>query len=690
MSTADLLFELGTEELPPLALRRLSEALAAGVVRGLDELGVGHGEVHCYATPRRLAVVVEAVAARQPEQRVERRGPSVKVAFDAHGQPTKAALGFARSCGTTVEALERLSSDKGEWLLYRATVPGEETPNLLPGLLEQATRALPAPKRMRWGDLDESFVRPVHWIVALLGSAVLPFELFGIHAGRETFGHRFHAPGAIVLDDPTSYAQRLEEQGLVIADFAERRRRVREQVEAQAEKLGGRALAPEELVDEVTALVEWPVALAGRFDTRYLELPREVLIATLQGHQRYFPVVGQDGALMAAFVTVANLASRDPAQVRAGNERVVHPRLADALFFWDSDRKRPLESYTERLDHVAFQHRLGTLADKTGRLGSLCAWLCERLGQDANTVLRAAALSKADLLTDMVYEFTELQGVMGHYYALASDEPAEVAVALEEQYLPRFAGDGLPQTPAGQLLAVADRMDTMAGIFAIGQRPSGEKDPFGLRRAALGVLRIMIERSLDLDLKPLIAAALALQPVAPAGGAEIIEAQLLSFLFDRMQSHYTADGIAIEVFSAVAATGVTRPVEFDRRLKAVGHFLTLPQAGQLAAAHKRVRNILKQAGDRGKVDPSALHESAESALYEVLLRLEEMVAGRVRQQQYEQALSELAALQQPVDRFFDDVMVMSDDAAERDNRLGLLRRLDSLCRSVADLSCLPG
>ncbi len=688
MSAADLLFELGTEELPPLALQRLADALVSNICRGLDELAVGYGAVRRYATPRRLAVLIRDVAERQPDQQVERRGPSLKVAFDDQGRPSKAALGFARSCNTTVEALDRLTTDKGEWLFYEATVAGEPTRALLPAVLERAARALPAPKRMRWGDLDDSFVRPVHWIVALLGAEVVPFQLFGIEASNRTFGHRFHAPGAIVVETPETYAELLERRGYVVADFSERRDRVRRQVEAQAAELGGRALASDSLIDEVTALVEWPVAVAGRFDKRFLELPREVLIATLEGHQRYFPVMGEGGELMAAFVTVANLASRDPDQVRAGNERVVRPRLADALFFWENDRKRPLEAFTRTLDHVAFQHELGSLADKTARIEKLCGWMCDRLSCEARPVLRAAALCKADLLTDMVYEFTELQGVMGHYYALASGETAEVARALEEQYLPRFAGDALPASTSGRILGVADRVDTLAGIFAIGQRPTGEKDPFALRRAALGVVRILIECGLDVDVEALVDAALSLQPVKAAEGGAV--GDIVSFMFDRLHSHYTASGVPTEVFAAVAATGVTRPVDFDSRLKAVRQFLTLPQASQLASAHKRVRNILKQAKNESAVDRALMDDPAETELYDSLVATEQAVDELVDAARYEEALTRMAGLQAPVDRFFEQVMVMSDDEGERLNRLALLGRLDRLCRRVADLSCLPG
>ena len=688
MSGLDLLFELGTEELPPLALARLGADLGDLVCAGLDELGLQHGAVQRYASPRRLAVLVESVAERQPDQTIERRGPSLSVAFDADGRPTKAAEGFARSCGVAVGALDRLASDKGEWLLYRATAQGAATFELLPELLCEAVRALPVPKRMRWGDSEESFVRPVHWIVALFGDQVIDMELFGVRSGRRTRGHRFHCPGPLELDQPKDYASRLAEEGYVVTDIGERRARVERQVTEQGAAAGGVALTGEELLDEVTALVEWPVALAGSFDSRYLSLPREVLTATLEGHQRYFPVAGDDGKLLAAFITVANLESRSPQEVRAGNERVVHPRLADALFFWEQDRKRSLEAYVPGLEHVAFQHRLGSLADKTRRIESLGAWLCEAAGASAQHVARAARLCKADLLTAMVYEFTELQGTMGKHYALAGGEDAEVAQALEDQYRPRHAGDDLPASATGCVLALADRADTIAGIFAIDQRPSGEKDPFGLRRAALGLVRILIEREIDLDLYALVVRALALQPVDSenAGLAEDVYA----FVIERLRSHYLAAGVPVEVFAAVAATRTTRPLDLARRLEGVRQFLRLPEAAQLTAAHKRVRNILKQVHGGDSVDTDALQQEAERALYERVAALESRVAVLIERADYAQALAALAGLQAPVDRFFEEVMVMSDDARVRSNRLALLRRLDRLCRTAADLSCLPG
>lgn len=689
-ATADFLIELGTEELPPTGLRSLRDAFAQGVHDRLEHLQLAHGRVKGFATPRRLAVMVESLAANQPEQTVERRGPALAAAFDADGHPTRAAEGFARSCGVTVANLEHLQTDKGTWLVYRARQSGGAAVNLLPALIEETVRALPVARRMHWGTGKESFVRPVHWVVALFGHEVLDVALFGVHADRITRGHRFHHPDPIIIPHPAAYSAELADPGHVIADFDQRREIIRNQIEQVAREVEGTALMDADLLDEVTGLVEWPAALAGRFEDRFLALPREVLVATLQGHQRYFPVVGGDGALLPAFITVANIRSRRPQQVRIGNERVVRPRLADALFFWEQDRQRPLAAFTEGLDHLAFQRELGSMADKTQRVRALAAIIAPRVGADAELADRAAELSKADLMTAMVYEFTELQGVMGRYYAALSGEDAQVAQALEEQYHPRHAGDELPRTKIGQTLALAERLDTLAGIFAIGRRPSGEKDPFALRRAALGIIRILVEQRIDLDLTLPLEAAVAQQP----GGHEPddVVAQLREFLLERMRSYYAAAGVPAEIFAAVAAIGTWRLLDFDRRLKAVQRFLALPQAESLAAAHKRIRNILKQAGDDvpQAVSLANLHDDAERELERHARELATVTAGYMESGDYEAALRALAALQAPVDRFFDQVMVMIDDPAVRRNRLALLGELDRLCRTVADISCLPG
>jgi len=541
-ATRDLLIEIGTEELPPKALPRLSRAFSDGVRKGLIQADLAFGEVHDYAAPRRLALWIEAVAATQADREQIRRGPALAAAFDDEGNPTPGAQGFARSCGVGVEQLEKLETDKGAWLVHRVMERGRDTAELIPAIVDQALGQLPIPKRMRWGAGTAEFVRPVHWIVLLFGDAVIDTEILGVKSGRETRGHRFHHPAPIYIGEPAAYAPLLQTKGRVLADFAERRAAIRGQVIAAGVAAGGRALIDEDLLDEVTALVEWPVAVTGDFETRFLEVPSEALISTMQDNQKYFPVVDGDGRLLPHFITLSNIVSRDPAQVKAGNERVVRPRLADAAFFWNQDRKQRLEARIDRLGTMVFQSRLGTLLDKQKRVARLAAHIAVALGADARLAERAAMLAKCDLLTQMVFEFPELQGVMGRYYAQHDGEPEEVAQAIDEQYRPRFAGDALPQTATGQALAIADRLDTLVGIFAIGQPPTGDKDPFALRRAALGVLRILIEGGRDLDLAELIATAAAGFPAALGAGAAVDG--VFEFMMERLRAYYTDAGIA--------------------------------------------------------------------------------------------------------------------------------------------------
>lgn len=686
MTEATLLLELGTEELPPKALDRLAAAFAQTIADGLDEAGLGRGEARALASPRRLAVAVPGVAARAPDREIEKLGPAAANAFDADGKPTAAAEGFARSCGVDVSDLETRDTGKGERLAYSGSESGSSLAELLPDIVAAAIRALPIPKRMRWGDSEAAFVRPVHWIVALHGAEVLPLELFGQSASRETYGHRFHHPAAIPLENADDYLTALRDTGKVLVDPAERREVVQTQVEARAAEAGGRALIDDDLLAEVTALVEWPAALAGRFEERFLELPREVLIATLQGHQRYFPVEDDKGALLPAFVTVANIESREPARVVAGNERVIRPRLADALFFWEQDRKQGLETLAAGLDRVTFQRDLGSLADKSSRVATLAERLAGEFGIDPVPVARAASLAKADLLTEMVGEFPELQGTIGRYYAAAAGEEPAAAAALEEQYFPRGAGTPIPETPAGQALALADKLDTLAGIFALGKRPSGEKDPFALRRAALGVLRIVIEGGLNLGLREILSEAVAAQPVNADRDAVVEE--LLAFHLDRLRAHYLAGGFSTEIFESVAVYGLDNPADFDRRVCAVRGFLREPAAQILCAAHKRIRNILKDGSHSARVKPKLFNEPAERELYEVLERLRPAITEHANAGDYNAALHELAALGEPVDAFFDQVLVMAEDEAIRANRLALLAALDEQCRTVADISRL--
>ncbi|MGB5689467.1 MAG: glycine--tRNA ligase subunit beta [Woeseiaceae bacterium] len=691
MSRNDFLVEIGTEELPPKALRPLMEAFGENLAAAIDEALLSRGSVHTYASPRRLAVLVEKLAAKQDDREVDQKGPPVTVAFDDDGKPTPAATAFANKCGVTVEQLGREQTPKGEWLSFRSLEPGKTAAELLPQMIDRALAALPIPRRMRWGAGEAEFVRPIHWVVLLHGEDLIDAPVMGIRAGRESRGHRFHSSGPISITKPGDYLASLEKDGYVIADFMRRRDLVREGVNEAAEQSGGHIVDGESLYDEVTALVEWPVPIVGAFDEMYLDLPREVVVSTLTGHQRYFPVADDNGKLLPHFVTVANIESKDPEQVIEGNERVVRPRLADAAFFWNSDRKASLASREEILRDVVYQQGLGSLFDKSQRVGRIAAWLASALDVDASAVERAATLGKCDLVTGMVGEFPDLQGTMGRYYALSDGEPGAVADAIAEQYLPRFAGDELPESRAGQLLAVADRMDSLAGIFSIGKKPTGNRDPFGLRRAALGVVRILIERGIDVDLKALIAKAVAEQPAAAANSEEVT-ADLYAFISERLRRYFLDRDthLAVETFDAVMVRHPASLVDFDRRLAAVQTFSRLEQAESLAAANKRIANILRKAGDPVglTVKDKLLEPGAELTLHNALQNSREKVLPMLEQRRYAEILNELADLRDPVDRFFDDVMVMADDETVRNNRLALLGELRALFLDVADISRL--
>ncbi len=699
MSRRDFLVEIGTEELPPRALKPLADSFAAAISTSLDTARLRHGRVQRFASPRRLAVLVKGLAEQQPGQELKRRGPPVSAAFDATGAPTRAAQAFAESCGAPVASLGRITEAKGEFLFYRGQVPGRAAAELLPGIVQEALDGLPIPKRMRWGNGEAEFVRPVQWVLMLFGKEVLPARILDTPSGQVTFGHRFHAPKPLRIATPGAYVGTLRTRGFVVADFEERREKIRGAVNDMARGVGGVPVTSDALLDEVTALVEWPVPLAGRFEERYLELPREVLIATLQDHQRYFPIAAADGSLLPGFIAVANLESRDPDQVRAGNERVVRPRLSDAAFFYETDRKQPLAQRRDALAGVVFQSQLGTLADKVFRVRALAGDISERLGTDRLLAERAAELSKCDLLTAMVGEFPELQGTMGRYYALHDGEPSAVALAIAEHYLPRFAGDELPTSPTGTALAIADRLDTLTGIFAIDQKPTGTRDPFGLRRAALGIVRIIIEKRLELDLRALIRRAAQLLAERSAGVAapsDALQEQVYDYVMERLRAYYLegAAGVAVttEMFDAVLSNRPSSPLDFDARLRAVERFLKLDAAASLAAANKRIANILRKA-DRPTttaVRPELLQLEAErrlhGALEELRLELEPLLARR----EYTEALRSLARLREPVDAFFDSVLVMDENAELRSNRLGLLAALRQLFLHTADLSRLPG
>lgn len=694
MSKRDFLVEIGTEELPPASLFTLATSFAEGVTKGLDTAAIKHGEVKWFATPRRLAVYVVGVADQQPDQQIKRQGPAVANAFGPDGQPTKAALGFATSCGVSVDQLQQVDGPKGKVLQFEGSKQGAATATLLPGIVTTALDNLPIARRMRWGAGSQEFVRPVHWVVMLFGSSVIDAEILGIRTGKYTQGHRFHGPKLLAVSNPAKYAQLLLEKAHVVADVSARRERIRAEVNAVAETIGGQAVIEDKLLDEVTALVEWPVALCGRFDEEFLRLPQEVPIATMQDHQRYFPVRSADGKLMNYFITVANIASRDPDRVRDGNERVVRPRLADAAFFWDTDRKERLEARYNALKSVTFQAKLGSLADKSNRVATLAQRIAETIGGSADLAQRAARLSKCDLLSAMVGEFPELQGLMGKYYAQHDGEDPEVASALEEQYWPRFAGDKLPATKTGIALSIGDKLDTIAGIFCIGQKPSGTRDPYGLRRAALGILRTIIEHKLDLDLRQLVDGAVSLQPVA---APENVGEEIWSYLMERLRASYLEESagraVTTEMFDAVLASKPHSPIDIDVRLQALEGFLALPEAASLAAANKRIANILRKAsGDdlSGAVETSRLQEPAERQLFDHVVSMERAVNPLFSRREYTAALTQLATLKEDVDRFFDSVMVMADDPDVRANRLGLLVRLRGLFLQVADLSRLPG
>jgi glycyl-tRNA synthetase beta chain len=687
MSTRDLLFELQCEELPPRSLLALSGALADGLAKAIDAKGIAHGQVHAFATPRRLAVTVEKLAEHQPDRAVERRGPPLKNAFDASGAPTQAATAFAKSCGVELAALSQLTTDKGAWLQFRGTERGAATPLLLPDMINQVVAELPIAKRMRWGTRSIEFVRPVHGVVLMFGAEVVAAQVLGLPSGSTTCGHRFLAPKTITLTGAKGYAARLR-RAKVIVDFAARRDLIRREVigAAAATAAGATALIEDALLDEVTALVEWPVAIAGQFDRRFLELPREVVIATVQDHQRYFAVANAEQKLSGWFITVSNIESRDPAKVREGNERVVRPRLSDAAFFWEQDRKHSLDDYAARLGGMIFQNRLGSYADKARRVARLAAAIGARLG--APDAERAALLAKADLMTAMVGEFPELQGTMGRYYAEAEGLPQPIAIAIEEHYRPRFAGDGLPSSSTGQAVALADKLDTLSGIFAIEQRPTGAKDPFGLRRLALGVLRILLEAQLDLDLLELLAAAAAAQPVQRAG---VIE-EVYDFITERLRGMLLEQpGTTPEMLDAVLAIRPRSPLDAVARLAALQEFLKLPDASILAAVNKRIVNILKktQAAEQA-VNPAALTHAAERSLHQAVSELRNPVREATAERRYGDALKALVALRAPVNDFFDGVMVMDENPQVRNNRLALLRDVQALLGGVADLSRLPG
>ncbi|HSE13380.1 MAG TPA: glycine--tRNA ligase subunit beta [Rudaea sp.] len=718
-----LLIEIGCEELPPKALDELSAAFASGVCTGLGKRGVGANaaDAKAYNSPRRLAVFVPGVAAAQPDQAVERRGPALNAGLDASGQPTKALLGFAASCGVAVERLEKLQTEKGAWFVHRSLQKGRPTAMLVPEIISEALAALPIPKPMRWGNHDHAFVRPVHWVVILHGGEVIGAEIFGIRSGRQSRGHRFHHPQPVHVANAESYVDSLRAAN-VLADPSERRERVRAEVERAGRDIGGKPRLRDELLHEIANLTEWPVAIACTFDREFLQVPQEALIQTMETNQKFVPIFAESGKLTEHFIGIANIESKQPSEIRKGYERVIRPRFADAKFFYDEDLKTPLVAQQEALKTVTYQQQLGSVWDKCLRVIDLSRVIANRLGVDAGLATRAASLSKCDLMTRMVGEFPELQGVMGRYYATANGENADVAQALDEFYKPRFAGDAIAAGKLAQVLAVAERLDTLAGIFAVGMKPSGNKDPFALRRAALGLGRTLIEGGLDLNLEALLREAVELLPAVPGKSAErksakggpaseqteaqasgrqatglsasdksALTEELQTFVYERLRGYYADQGFSGEQFDAVRAVDVETLVDFDRRLRAVAEFSRLPDAQALAAANKRIGNILRQAGGvtGGQVDASLLDAGAETELHGAVAAAAAEVEPLVAQGRYVDILRRLALLRAPIDRFFDSVMVLTDDAPKRGNRLALLGRLRGMFLHVADISLLP-
>jgi glycyl-tRNA synthetase beta chain len=691
MDTRDLLIEIGTEELPPKALKKLSRAFHDGVLEGIKSAELSHGGIQQFASPRRLALLVYALQEKQQDKQVERRGPALTAAFDEEGCPTKAASGFARSCGVEVDQLDKIETDKGSWLAYSSEQKGEPASRLIPDIVNKALDTLPIPKRMRWGSLKEQFVRPVHWAILLFGDEVIETEILSVKSGRETRGHRFHHPKKIYIGEPAAYAPLLESQAFVIADFAERRAAIRGQVLEIAKEVNGQAVIDEALLDEVTSMVEWPQAVLGNFDKRFLDVPSEALISAMKSHQKYFHVVDEHGKLMPHFITISNIVSKEPDKVREGNERVIRPRLSDAEFFWEQDKKLKLIARNERLKTIVFQNKLGTVYDKVIRLTELSAYIATCIGWDDAAPKRAANLCKADLTTDMVGEFPELQGIMGSYYARLDGEDEEVAQAIDEHYMPRFSGDKLPETQAGLCAALADKLDTLVGIFAIGQSPSGDKDPFALRRAALGVLRIIIEKDLDLDLDVIIKSAIKNYTYQRVPiHIEDTTTLVYEFILARLQVYYNNLGYAHDEIDAVLSLKPGNLQDADKRLRALAEFRKLPEAESLAAANKRISNILKKTRQDipDKWNIFVLTDNEEKTLANTVDEMIPELEPLYEKHDYETAMKELAGLRQSVDDFFDEVMVMTEDETLRANRLALLTVIRNLFLRVADLSRL--
>ena len=687
MTTQNFLVEIGTEELPPKALKTLATSFADNVEAELNQAGLTFDNIEWFAAPRRLAVKVLNLATQQPSKEIEKRGPAVSAAFDAEGNPTKAAEGWARGCGITVEQAERIATDKGEWLVHRAKIKGQPTKNLLNDIVANALAKLPIPKPMRWADKTVQFIRPVHTVTMLLGDELIEGEILGVASARTIRGHRFLGEKEFEIQHADQYPQLLREKGSVVADFNERKAEILAKSQAKATALGGVADIEESLLEEVTSLVEYPNVLAAKFEERFLAVPAEALVYTMKGDQKYFPIYDKDGKLLPHFIFVSNINPEDPTAIIEGNEKVVRPRLTDAEFFFKTDLKQKLVDRLPRLETVLFQQQLGTLKDKTDRIEQLAGEIAKQIGADEAKAKRAGLLSKCDLMTNMVFEFTDTQGVMGMHYARHDGEDEEVAVALNEQYMPRFAGDELPKSLVASAVALADKFDTLTGIFGIGQAPKGSADPFALRRAALGALRIIVEKNLPLDLEDLVKKSATL--FGDKLTNQNVVADVVDFMLGRFRAWYQDEGIAVDVIQAVLARRPTRPADFDARVRAVSHFRTLDSAEALAAANKRVSNILAKADAAiGEINLTACVEPAEKALAEAVLALRTEVQPLIAKGDYTAVLDKLANLRVPVDSFFDNVMVNAEDPALRQNRLAILNTLQGLFLQVADISVL--
>ena len=682
---SNLLIELGTEELPPKVLSKLSQAFTDGVTQGLEKAGLAASQVESFAAPRRLAILFRDIPLKQQDQVVEKRGPALQAAFDDEGNPSKAAMGFARSCGVEVADLAQKETDKGTWLYFEQKQAGKELAVLLPNIVSDSLARLPIPKRMRWGDRTDEFVRPVKWLVMLADDQVIKANILGAEAGNQTQGHRFHAPQAVTISQAVDYEDLLQDSAFVIPRFEQRREVIREQLINMAKELGGVVRMDEDLLNEVTGLVEWPMAISGRFDDEFLSIPVEALVTTMQDNQKYFAVFDEQDQLLPYFITISNIQSKNPEVVSHGNERVIRPRFADAKFFWEQDQKVTLSSRLQSLESVVFQKQLGSIGDKVIRIRSLAGYLAETLSADVSEAERAAELCKCDLMTDMVGEFPKLQGIMGNYYARHDGESESVANAIEQHYWPRFAGDAVPTEFRGQCVAIADRIDTMLGIFAIGQKPTGVKDPFGLRRAALGIIRIIIENDLPVDIKKLCQQAAA--GLADKIDASAVAQDVVDYIFDRLKSYYQDQKIRFDVVDAVLACHPTVLTDLQHRVVAVSEFLNNDAATALAAANKRISNILKkQQAVTADINPELLQEQAEKDLYQQLSEVEKKALTHFENAQYLPGLNALADLRPVVDQFFDDVMVMVEDEALKQNRLALLQTLANSFLRVADFS----